>query len=120
MIRASGTSTGDHTLTLLDKNQPKHYKISSRDGKWELAHNDQTFDDLDGLVEYYIAASKGRAAPLDKALIERVDAALPSKEVMHAKAGEWFNRAAALGQVRESGILFLRCDLGTLEFRHAA
>ena len=67
---------GDYSLSVLDQKQPKHYKVTSRGGTLHLSGcADQTFPDLKALVDYYTSASKGRTSPLDKLVVEKMDAA---------------------------------------------
>jgi len=76
LIRASESSRGDYSLSVLDQKQPKHYKVTSRGGTLHLSGcADQTFPDLKALVDYYTSASKGRTSPLDKLVVEKMDAA---------------------------------------------
>ena len=82
LIRASESSVGDFSLSVMDQKQPKHYKVTSQGGVLHLSGcADQTFNDLGALVEYYTSASKGRTHPLDKFAIEKMDAAFATPAV---------------------------------------
>lgn len=59
-----------------DEGIAKHYKVTQQAGVLVLSGcPGQTFADLGALVNYYVTASRGRTSPLDKWVVEKMDAA---------------------------------------------
>eukprot|EP00035_Acanthoeca_spectabilis_P023082 m.447575 g.447575 ORF g.447575 m.447575 type:complete len:300 (+) comp19532_c0_seq1:251-1150(+) len=83
LLRASESTPGDYTLSVLDNGAPRHYKItSSPRGLLLTGCEDEAFSDLQALVDYYVKASKGRSNPLDKGAVERLEEAFDAPAVV--------------------------------------
>jgi len=83
LLRASESTPGDYTLSVLDQGAPRHYKItSSPRGLLLTGCEDEAFTNLQALVDYYIKASKGRSIPLDKTAVEKLEEAFDGPAVV--------------------------------------
>eukprot|EP00037_Helgoeca_nana_P001846 m.29885 g.29885 ORF g.29885 m.29885 type:complete len:305 (+) comp12168_c0_seq1:323-1237(+) len=82
LLRASESTPGDFTLSVLDQGAPRHYKITaSSRGLLLTGCEDEAFGDLQILVDYYVKASKGRSNPLDKGAVEKLESAFDAPVV---------------------------------------
>eukprot|EP00039_Didymoeca_costata_P019688 m.338555 g.338555 ORF g.338555 m.338555 type:complete len:329 (-) comp18460_c0_seq1:702-1688(-) len=83
LIRASESSKGDYSLSVMDQKSPKHYKVHSAGNRLHLSGcSDQSFANLQALVDYYKSASKGRTNFLDKFAVETMDAAFSAPAIV--------------------------------------
>ncbi len=111
MVRSSETNPGDYTLSVLNREGVRHYKITcDLLGIFHLSGcDDRTFKSLADIVHYYVAASHGIAQPFDWQMIDKLEEnfsrqpppASSSPQVM--LPGQYFQNFdgdTALGEVR--------------------
>lgn len=80
LVRESESTPGDYTLSVLEEGVVKHYKIQKLDGKIYLTSDpDVPFDSLHDLIRHTIEASQGRAFPLDRDNVYRLEQAFADK-----------------------------------------
>ena len=88
MLRTSESNPGNYSLSVMDSDAPRHYKVTPQPGGGYILTGcaETIFDDLGKLVEYYITASKGRSHPLDKNAIAKLEIAFsgPCKKELPA------------------------------------
>lgn len=95
LIRESESSLGDYTMSVYEEGTVKHYKINqygSGGMKVCLATDpDVPFDSLHDLIKHTIDASNGRAYPLDRSHVQRMELAFESPATASAASGAQYS-----------------------------